>query len=262
MKRLYWLAGVGLIGLGLLLLAGCRPLSAPPPLPTDTPLPPTETPTPTIVWFPPTPTVTPLPTATQPITPTVDARPAYGALILEDNFSDETTWSTGRMGSGNIAFGPNELTLAVNRPDGYLYSLLQSGSLANYYLEITASPTICRGSDEYGLLLRVSPNLDFYRFSLTCDGQTRLDRFFQGKPSSPQALTPSGAAPRGAPSSSRLAVQAEGKTLHFYINGAYQFTIRDASLPSGGVGVFVRAGGSDAVTVNFSDLKIYQLNSP
>jgi hypothetical protein len=241
-------------------MVGCQLIATPaPPLPTDTPQPPTETPTPTIVWFPPTPTATPLSTTTLQAVPTLDALPQLGELLFADNFADLKGWTTGKTGSGSIARGKNELTLAVNRPDGYLYSLRQGTRLGNFYAEITASPTICRGSDEYGLLLRVSPGLDFYRFSLTCAGQTRLDKYYQGKASSPQELAFSGAAPRGAPSQSRLGVLADGNELSFYINGEYQYTVRDPSMLAGGLGVFARAAGEDAVTVNFSDLKVYQL---
>jgi hypothetical protein len=240
-------------------LTGCLLTTTPaPPLPTDTPVRPTETPTPTIVWFPPTPTTTPLPTTTLLAAPTPDTRPQFGELLFADNFEDVKGWITGKTGSGSIAKGKNELTLAVNRPNGYLYSLRQGTKLGNFYAEITASPTICRGNDEYGLLLRVSPGLDFYRFSLTCAGQTRVDKYYQGKASSPQELTYSGSAPRGAPSQSRLGVLANGKELSFYINGEYQFTVRDPSLLAGELGVFARAAGEDAVTVNFSDLKVYQ----
>ena len=188
-----------LVFLALLLstsLAGCQLTDNPPaPLPTDTPQPPTQTPTPTTVWFPPTATFTPLPTSTLPITPTVSISPVYGELLLADNFEDPKQWATGRTGSGSIGVQNNELTLAISRPNGYLSSLRAGTKLGNFYAEITASPTLCREGDEYGLLLRVSPGEDFYRLSLTCDGQIRLDKYYQGKASSPRALTPSGAVP-------------------------------------------------------------------
>jgi hypothetical protein len=258
MTRNFWFLVLLFVLTAIFGLAGCLAAQPGAAFPTDTPLPPTTTPTATIVWFPPTPTITPLATGIGQSTPAPDASPVPGGLLLDDDFSDPTAWSTGRMGSGGIAFGNDELTLAINRPNGYLYSLRQGTKLGDFYLEITANPTICRGDDEYGLLLRVSPGLDFYRFSLTCDGQARVDKLFQGSASSPQGLTPSGAAPRGAPSQSRLAVQAKGRVLSFYINGEYQFSIRDPSLSVGGLGVFARAAGEDAVTVNFSDLQIYQ----
>jgi hypothetical protein len=241
-------------------LVACLPLATRlPPWPTDTPLPPTGTPTPTIVWFPPTPTYTPLPTVTLGITPTLDTQPAYGPLIFADNFSHSELWNKGRTANGSIAFGKNELTLAISQARVYLYSLRQDPILDDFYLEITASPSICRSADEYGLLLRVSPGLDFYRFALTCDGQARVDRYLNSQASSPQPPKPNGAIPPGAPSTSRLGIWAAGKEMRFYANGQYLFTIRDSTLPSGSLGLFARTAGSDMMTVTFSDLAVYQV---
>jgi hypothetical protein len=240
-------------------LAGCSPMFTPSSLPTDTPPPPTDTPTPTIVWFPPTATSTRLPTATLSITPTLDTRPVFGGLVLSDDFSDPAMWSLGKAPVGNIALSINELNLAVTQARGYLFSLRQSPILDDFYAEITANPSICRGQDEYGLLLRVSPSLNFFRFALTCDGHASVDRFLDGVASSPQPPILSGAVPPGAPSSSRLGVWARGKELRFYANGQYLFSFRDPSIPAGGLGVFVRAAGEDLVSVNFSNLEVYEV---
>jgi hypothetical protein len=130
--------------------------------------------------------------------------------------------------------------------------------LSDFYAEIKASPSICRDGDEYGFLLRVSSSLDFYRFSLTCDGQTRVDKFIKGNASSPQPLTMSGAVPPGAPSNSQLAVWAVGKEMRFFANGEHLFTVYEPTLPSGGIGVFARASGEDDVTVSYSNLVVYE----
>src|SRR5512135_2799584 len=143
--------------LPILLLAGitaCSPLATPlPPEPTDTPLPPTQTPTPTVVWFPPTPTNTPFPTPTGIITPTLDVRPQHGDLLFSDEFEDRSLWSLGHGPAGSTAISNNELTVAVSQPRGYLYSLRKQPALSDFYAEITASPSICRGADEYALLI-------------------------------------------------------------------------------------------------------------
>lgn len=241
-------------------LNGCLPVSTPlPPLPTATQLPPTETPTPTIIWFPPTATNTPLPMATMAVTPTLDLSPIYGEEFFREDFSDPQAWTQGRTQQGVVAPGVNELSLAVNQERGYVSSLLQGVTLDDFYLEITASPSICRGSDEYGLLIRMQSSQDFFRFGLTCDGQARLDRLLAGVASAPQPPSFSGAVPPGAPSTSRLGVWALGREMRFYANGQFLFSIRDSSILSGSVGLYVRASSTDAITVNFSDLVIYQV---
>lgn len=253
-------------GLIILLLAGawlsaCLPISTPlPPLPSSTPSPPADTPTATIVWFPPTATITPRPRKTLAVTPTQDLSPVYGDEIFREDFSDPEAWTQGRYSQGVVAPGVNELSLAANQERGYVSSLLQGVTLDNFYLEITASPSICRGNDEYGLLLRLQSSQDFFRFGLTCDGQARLDRLLGGTASAPIPPTYSGAVPPGAPSSSRMGIWALGKEMRFYANGQYLFSVRDSSILSGSLGLYVRAAATDAITVNFSDLVIYRVD--
>jgi hypothetical protein len=241
-----------------LLLAGCLPVlsgSTPiPPQPSATLTPP-ATSTPTVIWFPSTSTPTPF-SPTLPVTPTLELRPEQGELLFSDDFQDGSDWVLGQTATTSIAVGNHALTLALDQPDGYIYTLRNSPLLGDFYLEVTASPTLCRAADEYGLLLRVSENLDFLRFSLSCDGYVRLDKYFGGKASSPIPKSMSGAVPPGAPSSSRLAVWAKGKEMRFYINDQYQFTIRDGTLLRGSLGFFIRSGGENAVTVSFSELSV------
>jgi hypothetical protein len=237
-------------------LAACLPAETTPlpPEPTATAPAATETPTPTVVWFPATATYTPFPTPV--ITPTLDLRPAVGEVLFEDDFAEGKGWTLGKTPAGSAALGKNELTLHVSQPEGYVFSVRQDQTFKDFYAEVLAAPSICREGDEYGLLLRVSPSIDFYRFSLTCQGQYRLDKFLNGAASSPQPLTLSGAVPPGAPSQSRLGVWAKGKEMRFYVNGEYLFTLNDGSLQQGALGVFARAAGENVVTVTFSELVV------
>ena len=237
-------------------LAACQAAATVvPPEPTATPTA-TLTVTPTIVWFPPTATHTPF--STPVITPTLEVQPQVGSLILSDDFSDGSAWALGQTASSSIALGKNNLTLALTQPGAYLYTLRNQPLLNNFFLEINANTSLCRGEDEYGLLLRVTPSLEFYRFSLSCDGRTRLDKYFNGRASSPQPWTYSGAVPPGAPGSSRLSVWARGREMRFYINGELQFSLKDPSIEAGSLGLFIRSAGDSAVTVTFSDLVIQE----
>ncbi len=228
------------------------------PTPTATLISPTPTVTPTVIWFPPTATPTAFPTPV--VTPTADMRPSTGKILLEDDFSDPTAWTLGQSNLGSVALGVNELTIAIGESPAYLFSVREAPVFTNFYLEIMAEPNLCRDQDEYGVLIRASPKLDYYRFSLSCIGQVRLDRVIGGQASSPQPWMMSGSVPPGAPSSSRIGISAQGDQMDFFVNGEYQFTIHDPMLTSGGVGVFARSTTNMAVTVNFSDLIVYELN--
>ena len=241
----------------MIILVSCSSPTQIPPTATPTPAP-TETPTPTVVWFPPTPTNTALVKA-EP-TATLELRPSVGDIIFEENFSNDTSaWLTGQNANGTTAIGINEITIAIIQPRAYLSSILSEPTFSDFYAEITASPSICVGLDEYGLLFRVRSSGDFYRYSLSCNGQVRLDRVVGGTAGSPQPWLISATVPRGAPSTSRMGVWARGSDLRFFVNDEYQFAVIDAYHDIGNLGVFARSAGENAVTVSFSDLKVYQI---
>jgi len=239
-----------------IVFVACLPIT-PIPVPPTLTATPTGTPTPTIIWFPPTPTRTPIPTVHPSATP--DLRSGIGNIIFQDDFQDSTHWLTGNMGQGTLTVGSDGISLAITQPTGYLFSTRDEPVLGDFYAEITASPNICTGIDEYGMLVRYNSLVDFYRFSLSCNGQTRLDKLVGGIATSPQPWLRSSSVPSAAPSSSRIGVWAYGSEMHFFINDEFQFSVNDRILSSGTIGVFARAAGEIAVTVSFSDLVVYQI---
>jgi len=243
----------------ILFLTACFPTATPAPTETPTVPAPTAVPTATIVWFPPTPTFTPFPTS-PPASPTPDLRTGLGALILEDTFSQSTDWDLNITGAGSSAIGVNELTIAFQEDSGYLYTFRRGPLLTDFYAEITVSPSLCQGEDEYGLLLRAVSDGDFYRYSVSCSGKVRLDRLYHSQASSPQPWLITGSLPIGAPSQFKLAVWAVGKEMRYFINDDYQFTIEEGTLPSGSLGLFAHSTGGHSMTVNFSDLKVYEVH--
>lgn len=260
--HIVWLITMILI---ILLNSSCSPMVTATIFPVETfTQTPTQTPTQTFVWFPPTATPTPFPTPV--ITPTEDYHPGLEEVILMDDFSTGNAWILGRSSSGSIALGKKELTIAITSEKTYLYTVREDPILDDFYLEITSNPTLCRGEDEYGVLIRfVSPE-NFYRFSLSCDGRTRLDKVINGKASSPQPWLSIGAIPPGAPSISRLAIWAKGEEMRFFINDTLLFSVTDSMikdsespLAKGKIGLFARSRSEIALTVNFSDLMVWQI---
>jgi len=245
-----------LISLGA---AGCLPAT-----PSPTPFVPsataTETPTPTesIVWFPPTATSTPF--ATRTIEPTPDMRPGLGENILEEDFTTQDQWQTTRSETGSVAYGKGELTIAIAAPKGTLLSLRKTPQLTDFYLEIDVQPSLCRGDDSFGLLLRASSGGDFYRLLINCNGEVRMERYMNYRMTMLHDWTPSGQIQPGGLLKTRLGVWALGQELRVFVNDAYQFTVRDPVWKSGAVGVFARSSGATPLTVNFSNMVVQQID--
>jgi hypothetical protein len=250
MKRLWTL----FLLCGLLCLVACLPVNLVEP--TETPIPTeTATPTQTIVWFPPSATSTQLMVPTQTGTP--EMNPGVGGVLLEDDFSDDEVWDIATSDTGSAAINRNRLTLAV-QPGYYLASMRRELPLSDFYAEITARPSLCRGEDNYGLVVR-GVGSSFYRFVLACNGQIRAERITGGTRLPLQEPVPSGDAP-GAPGEVRIGIWAVGSEIRLFLNERYQFRVVDPSFPSGALGVFVRSTGETPVTVTFSDLAVYEVD--
>ncbi len=222
--------------------------------PTATPASASPTPlqTPTITWFPATATFTPQPVPTY--LPTPQRLEGLGGIIARDDFSDAGRWNTAYSDHGAASINNNRLTLSV-QPGFYLVSLNTDIVAGDFYAEITAHPKLCRGEDEYGLLVRANA-ATYYRFSLTCNGMAHAERVSVSERHTLQEAVPSGDVPPGAPGEVRLGVWTAGSELRFFLNGRYQFDATDFNLTSGTIGVFVRAAGDTPVTVAFSDLVV------
>jgi hypothetical protein len=257
MQKVRFLLPLLLIGLCLSACASILPAPPQTPVPTDTPTPP---PTPTIVWFP-EPTATNTAAVTIPISaPTPDLLSGVGAVILTDDFSDTTQWQTLQLTSSSVAYGNNELSVVVNQPSGYTMSLRPKPILDSFYLEITANPSLCRGADAYGVIFHATEGT-YDRFALNCNGLLRFERVSGGQAQALQDWTLSSQVHPGAPQTVRLGVWVNGNTVRCFVNGVFQFEIKETVHTTGTLGVFARSGGTTAVSVNFSDLVVSSLTT-
>jgi len=183
--------------------------------------------------------------------------PGIGAATLTDNFSDKTLWDTAVSSQGSAAISANRLSLAV-QPGIYLASMRHDVNLGNFYAEITAHLSLCRGDDNYGIIVR-SLGRSFYRFILACNGQIGAERISGGVKLQLQEPVLSGDAP-GAPGEVRIGMWAVGSEMRLFLNERFQFSITEKNFPSGGFGVFARSTGQNPVSVTFSDFKVYKVD--
>lgn len=218
---------------------------------TETPLP-----TSTIVWFPPSATPTFEPFATNP--PTPEMRPGLGDELVTDNFSNSSLWDVAASNQASADIADNRITLAA-QSNIYMTSLRRELLINDYYAEITAQPSLCRGEDSYGLLVRANGGT-YYRFALACNGTVYVDRLTNGAKLNMQKPVRSGDAPPGAPGLVRIGIWAVGKDMRLFLNGRYQFGIIDPSFPNGTIGVFVSSAGDTPTIVSFSDLVIQEVD--
>jgi hypothetical protein len=244
-----------IFSLFLFALSGCQVLFATAePFPTDTRTP-TITLTRTIQWFPST--VTPTPNVQRTVlAPTADQRPALAEVVLRDNFSEGGAWQTFETAIGTIKVSKGSLTLTVPEGNSNLASLRRGALPEDFYLEITSSTSLCLGKDSYGIAFRSDGGVSQYRLLVSCDGFLRVERWRSSEAAVIQDWTPSGQIPRSGPQVLRLGVWMAGSEMRFFVDNVFQFSTRDPLLAGAQIGVFLRATGANAVTVNFSDLVV------
>ena len=184
--------------------------------------------------------------------------PGIGSVILSDDFSDDSVWDTASSDQGTAAISRERLVLAAE-PGIYLASLRRDVAFDDFYAEITARPSLCRGDDSYGIIIRSTGN-SFYRFTLTCNSMISMERIKNSVRLLMQEPIPSGDAPPGAPGEVRIGIWANGSEMRFFLNGRFQFSITDPSTPSGAFGVFARGAGDTPISVIFSDFIVYDVS--
>lgn len=262
-QSLSFQALIGLIILaGLLSLSGCDFVPEEPTVTPTLTATQTETPIPTIDWFPTTPTPTLQPPPSPTPQPTLeDLREGTTEILVDDDFTDERLWETRQSQDGNIAFGTQNLTLAIARPNTNLTSLSQHELPQDFYLELTLQTSLCQPSDQVGVLFWHQSEGDYYRLLMDCAGRVRLELFQGGQASVLQDWEYAQRVQPGAPAANRLGLWLSEGQFQLYINDAFQFSRTVASNRSGGLGVYARTISSNAMTVRFSDLQIYQVET-
>ena len=238
-----------------MMVGACSGLSLAPATQTVSPLPLTRTPTPTPtrtrIWFPAT--ATPVRQSTRAVViETPDQRPLSNTILVEDDFSVPNRWTTTRTEYGTIAYGLDELTIALNQKRMSLYSFFLEPIPDQYYLEMSVAPSLCKGEDLYGIAFRVQSNSDFYRLVLRCDGQIRVDLIRGGSVVTIVEQPSSGQLRPGALQDIPVALWLNETDVQVFIDGVYQFNVDQLLWRTGGIGVYARNVCDTPLTVSFS----------
>ena len=239
-----------------LILSACSGLT---PIPTETPTSfSIETPTATIVWFPPTNTPTAFPTRFQ--NPTEEYHPGVGNMIFVDSFDQPELWNTSSSSQASATVTRNRLLLSITGPGPLtILSLRSQPVVGDFYAEAKIDISLCSGKDQYGMLFRASGSRDYYRFSVNCSGQSRLERLRAGETYPLLDWFSSGDNPVGAPAQVKMGIWASGREMRIFLNDHLQTSQFDPVFSNGTLGFFAFASGQTPVTVSFSELSVYSV---
>ncbi len=245
----------------LFLTSGCDILLPAPPLPTTATPTQTMTPTPTIDWFPATATSTQIQMTSPTPQPTIDdPREGITEVLVEDDFTDKSLWTTPQTQSGNIVYGAANLTLAAANPTAYLFSLSQHDLGRNVYLEITLEISLCQPLDQFGIVFWRLSQGNYYQIVFNCTGQYRLELVQGGQTVVIHDWETATQMQPSHPATNRVGLWIYQGQFQLFINDVFQVEERIAQDRTGQLGVFTRTIEGDAMTVRFSDLQIFRID--
>lgn len=185
-------------------------------------------------------------------------------ILLRDNFSaEQSSKNLGFVSQTNAnseqVWSPGKFMITVKKAQSVELVVLPPGPLADFGIEIEAEPARS-GSAEYGLFFRLAEgesNVSHYVFAARSDGTYYLGKKINGKWAKPDLVeaTPSPFL-KPAPNRNRLGVIVEGATISLYINGNLVKTVKDDSIKSGLVTIYVGAG-TDLASVALTRVTLY-----
>jgi hypothetical protein len=231
---------------------GTQPAIPTGPLTTGTPGP-TLSPTPLNTS---TPTVTEAPTVT---TVGSDPREKLGKPTWIDYFNNGDNWPLFDDEHVTMNVSNGQLQMTALNADKWNSWMMTATSLANFYLEGTATPGPCSGLDHYGLMVRAPDENQGYLYAFSCDGQYSLTKW-NGKFSVKLVdWTKSDFIQAGPGKTNRLGVMAQGGKLSLYANGNLLTEVVDNSYLMGGFGVLVGAAETPGFTVAYDQMQYWIL---
>jgi hypothetical protein len=191
----------------------------------------------------------------------MEYQPGKGVLIFSDSFDQPEMWSTASSPQASATVTRNRLILSINEPGPLsIISLRSQPTVGDFYAEALADISLCSGKDQYGMIYRDAYGGNYYRFTLNCNGQLRLERVRGGETYLLSEWVSSGDAPSGAPAQARLGVWAVGREMRVFLNDHYQFSQLDPVFSNGTIGFYIYASGQTPVTISFSELSVHSVS--
>jgi hypothetical protein len=189
------------------------------------------------------------------------AQEGVAELLVEDDFTNERFWTLSQSSTGNAVMGNQNLTLAVAKPNSAITSVSQHELTENFFIEVTIENALCQPTDQIGIDFWRQSAGDFYRLLMTCAGQIRLELVQGGVSVVVHDWQTAAQINLESLGVNRIGLWVNQGLFKAYINDTFQFEEPIAKAQSGELGFFARTVSGTAMTIRFSELKIYRVVS-
>ncbi len=173
----------------------------------------------------------------------------------EQDFADTEDWRLSTDAAASVDVEGDALHIRVQQP-GQVAWAASERKFGDFELRVEATQVDGPVNNEYGVLVRMQGDDEFYAFSVSGDGYVRAAHYTDGAWSLLGSdWTPHEAVHQGL-ATNVLEVVAEGATFGFLVNGEQVLAVEDDALRRGGVGLYAGAFDMPDVHVAFDNLTV------
>lgn len=175
-----------------------------------------------------------------------------------ETFDDAGDWQLSADAAASVAVMDGALRVHVFEL-GQVAWAAAGRTYSDFRLTVEATQASGPDDNEYGVLIRMAGDKQFYVFSISGDGYARIARYNNGSWS---ILGPdwveSAAIHQGA-ATNVLEIEARGTTFMFNVNGTQVLQVEDAQLAKGDIGLYAGAFNEADVVIDFDNLEVEPL---
>lgn len=181
-----------------------------------------------------------------------------GAQTWTEPFNDPGDWQLSSDAAADVTIAEGQLVITVRQPGQVAWA--SAGRIyQDFALRVEATQIAGPLNNEYGILIRMQGDEDFYVFSISGDGYARVARYTEGRwtlLSNDWFLHE--AIVHGA-ATNILDIAADGADFTFRVNEQTVATVTDAALTQGDLGVYAGAFEEPGVVIAFDNLHVEPL---
>jgi hypothetical protein len=172
-----------------------------------------------------------------------------------ENFDDVEDWRLSTDAAASVDVEGGALHIRVQQP-GQVAWAASERKFGDFELRVEATQVDGPVNNEYGVLIRMQGDDEFYAFSVSGDGYVRAARYaaaswsLLGSDWMPHDAVQQGSA------TNVLEVIAEGATFSFLVNGEQVLAVEDDALERGGIGLYAGAFDMPDVHIAFDNLTV------
>lgn len=176
----------------------------------------------------------------------------------KEPFDDAGNWQLSADAAASVAVADGVLRIHVFEL-GQVAWAAASRTYSDFHLTVEATQVSGPDDNEYGVLVRMAGDQQFYVFSISGDGYARAAWYSSGSWNLlGQDWMPSDTIRQGA-ATNVLEVEARGATFIFSVNGTQVLQVEDAQLTKGDIGLYAGAFNEANVVVDFDNLEVKPL---